>query len=473
MPSTADQFTASLATRHRPRDFSTVVGQVHVVEVLRRAVMANTVPQQILFSGGSGLGKTTIARIVAAAMLCETALADRTRGDACGTCPSCCDVTTSSHPDLIEFDAASHGGKDEIREIAARCQVMPLRGSVKIYVIDEAHGLSNPGGQAFLKLLEEPPAHVRFMLCTTDPDRMLKTNRGRCVEFELLPPSRHELLTNLSRICKLETWNAPTAVLESVLDAADPELGVRGTITTLAKLGTVLADGAAVSPEMIASLLGTPSPVVLRRLVEGIASRDRVKALEALEQARRSAPDAVLREALLTWARREVAAALAAKGNGLEAALWQLEVLLESRPGAAWLDVTIAKLAAPSLDGPRGVDRLTAEAAELLTALEGKLAAPTSTPSKEPSVPSAPSAPSAPSSGVAQLLAAASPSTPEMRSLLPRCQVTISSAEVEVVAPDELVEVLKPLVPALRTAAGRLGLPLKLRKSSTAGAPPR
>jgi hypothetical protein len=134
------------------------------------------------------------------------------------------------------------------------------------------------------------------------------------------------------------------------------------------------------------------------------------------------------------------------------------------------LDVTIAKLAAPSLDGPRGVDRLTAEAAELLTALEGKLAAPTSTPSKEPSVPSAPSAPS---SGVAQLLAAASPSTPEMRSLLPRCQVTISSAEVEVVAPDELVEVLKPLVPALRTAAGRLGLPLKLRKSSTAGAPPR
>lgn len=464
MTVTVDQTTASLATRHRPRDFSTVVGQTHVVEVLRRAVMAGTVPQQILFSGGSGLGKTTIARIVAAAMLCETPMKDRERGDACGSCPSCRDVVTSSHPDLIEFDAASHGGKDEIREIAARCQVMPLRAEVKIYVIDEAHGLSNPGGQAFLKLLEEPPAHVRFMLCTTDPDRMLKTNRGRCVEFEMLPPTRRELLANLQRICELEQWTAPVAVLESVLDAADPELGVRGTVTTLAKLGTVLADAAPVSPDMVASLLGTPSPVVLRRLVDGIGSRDRVQALAALEQARRSAPDAVLRESLITWARREVAAALAAKGAGLDAALWQLELLLESRPGPAWLDVTVAKLASPSLDGPRGVERLTAEAAELLTALEGKLSAPT---------PAAPTQPSAPSAGVAQLLAAASPSTPEMRSLLPRCQVTVSASEVEVVAPDELVEALKPLVPSLRTAAGRLGLPLKLRKASSAGSASR
>ncbi len=457
--------TSSLATRHRPRNFSSVVGQTHVVEVLRRAVMADTVPQQILFSGGSGLGKTTIARIVAAAMLCEAPMADRQRGDSCGECASCQDVITSTHPDLIEFDAASHGGKDEIRDIAARCQVMPLRGNVKVYVIDEAHGLSNPGGQAFLKLLEEPPAHVRFMLCTTDPDRMLKTNRGRCVEFELLPPTRQEMLLNLQRICKTEKWSAPEPVLESVLDAADPDLGVRGTVTTLAKLGTVLGDSAPVSPDMVASLLGTPSPVVLRRLVEAIVTLDRTIALTALEQARRSAPDPVLRDALLTWARRDVTASLSNKGEGLDIALWRLELLLESRPGPAWLDVTVAKLASPSLDGLRGGERLTTQAAQLLGALEGKLAA------APPSV--SPAEVIAPSEGVAQLLAAASPSTPEMRSLLPRCVVTISASEVDIVAPDELVEALRPLIPLLRTAAGRLGLPLKTRKaSSTATAAP-
>jgi hypothetical protein len=254
-------------------------------------------------------------------------------------------------------------------------------------------------------------------------------------------------------------------VLESVLDAADPDLGVRGTVTTLAKLGTVLGDSAPVSPDMVASLLGTPSPVVLRRLVEAIVTLDRTIALTALEQARRSAPDPVLRDALLTWARRDVTASLSNKGEGLDIALWRLELLLESRPGPAWLDVTVAKLASPSLDGLRGGERLTTQAAQLLGALEGKLAA------APPSV--SPAEVIAPSEGVAQLLAAASPSTPEMRSLLPRCVVTISASEVDIVAPDELVEALRPLIPLLRTAAGRLGLPLKTRKaSSTATAAP-
>lgn len=462
--STPQEQSSSLPTRHRPRSFATVVGQVHVVEVLRRAVLAGTVPQQLLFSGGSGLGKTTVARIVATALLCETPMKSRDRGDACGTCESCRDVLAGAHPDLIEFDAASHGGKDEIREIAARCQVLPLRARVKVYVIDEAHGLSSSGGQAFLKLLEEPPAHVRFMLCTTDPDRMLKTNRGRCVEFELLPPTRRELLENLGRICAAEGWSAPAPVLDAVLDASDPELGVRGTVTTLAKLATVLGDGSNVSPEMVSSLLGTPSPVAMRRLTAAIDSGDRAASLRALEQARSSIAEPALHSALLAWATREVTAALSGSHADLSRALWRLELLLGARPVSGWMDLTIAKLASPSLDQERGGRVLTEQALEALSGLEARLAAGGQ--NQAPS-PSASPTEASPTPGVAQILAAASPASPELRALLPRCQVTVTADEVVIIAPDELVENLKPLVPSLRTAAGRLGLPLKMRKASS------
>jgi DNA polymerase III subunit gamma/tau len=462
-PNQQEQST-SLPTRHRPRSFATVVGQVHVVEVLRRAVFAGTVPQQLLFSGGSGLGKTTVARIVATALLCETQLKERDRGDACGTCPSCHDVRNGSHPDLIEFDAASHGGKDEIREIAARCQVLPLRAPVKVYVIDEAHGLSSSGGQAFLKLLEEPPAHVRFMLCTTDPDRMLKTNRGRCVEFELLPPTRREMVENLTRICAAEGWNAPAPVLDAVLDASDPDLGVRGTVTTLAKLATVLADGTNISPEMISALLGTPSPVAMRRLVTAIDASDRVAALRALEQARSSISEPALHAALLSWATRDVTASISGSPAGLSRALWRLELLLATRPATGWMDLTIAKLASPSLDQERGGRVLTEQALEALTGLEARLSAAGTTVSVATN---GSSGETSPSPGVAQILAAASPASPELRALLPRCEVTVTADEVQITAPDDLVEKLKPLVPSLRTAAGRLGLPLKLRKASS------
>jgi len=395
-------------------------------------------------------------------------MAERDRGDACGRCAACRDVVAGTHPDLVEFDAASHGGKDEIREIAARCQVLPLRAEVKVYVIDEAHGLSSSGGQAFLKLLEEPPSHVRFMLCTTDPERMLKTNRGRCVEFELLPPTRREMAENLGRICAAEGWNAPSPVLEAVLDASDPDLGVRGTVTTLAKLATVLADGSAVSAEMVSALLGTPSPVAMRRLVDAVESGDRVASLRALEQARSAIAEPALHAALLAWATRGVSAAVSGSGSaaGLSRAVWRLELRLDTRPSAGWLDLTVAKLASPSLDHERGGRVLTEQALEALAGLEARLAA--ASPAQPAPGAATASAAASPSPGVAQVLAAAAPASPELRALLPRCEVTVGESQVEVVVPDELVESVKPLVPSLRTAAGRLGLPLKLRKAGSA-----
>ena len=149
---------------------------------------------------GSGLGKTTLARCVAAALLCL----DPKDGDACRVCESCLDISDPSrtHPDVIEFDAASNGQKDQIRELAARAQVAPVRSQHRVYIIDEAHGLSRDGGQAFLKLLEEPPPHVIFMLATTDPEKMLRTNRSRCVEFSLSRPTDRELAEHLVRVAE-------------------------------------------------------------------------------------------------------------------------------------------------------------------------------------------------------------------------------------------------------------------------------
>lgn len=458
----------SLAVRYRPRSFATVVGQQHVTEVLRRAVVNGRVPQQLLFSGGSGLGKTTVARIVAAALLCETPLDQRDRGDVCGDCPACRETLTpgANHPDLIEFDAASHGGKDEIREIAARAQIAPLRAATKVYIIDEAHGLSNPGGQAFLKLLEEPPAHVVFILCTTDPQKMLKTNRGRCVEFELLAPTYDEKIANLRRICAGEGWTADQATLDAVLDVADPELGVRGTVTTLAKLEVLLADGGPQNPNEVAALLGTPPPLVAARLCEAVETLDPAAALGELGRARTVVSDASILAELHRWGRRQVRDHLGDQAR-LPLALWRLEAILAGRAEPAHLDVLVARLAAPDLDH-RGGEALTAQAQAVLAELRDALKEARATVAARTEQPAAPAGGPAPSPGAAQLLAAAAPAPAELPGLLARCRITISAEHVDLVAPDELVQVLTPHAPLLRTAAGRLGLPLRLRKESTA-----
>ena len=137
----------TLATKYRPRTFNEIVGQAHASSILKKSLLERSVPQQILFSGGSGLGKTTLARVLGASLLCQTPQSKRNDMNPCLKCQSCSFIFSSdgSHPDLIEFDAASFGGKDEIKEIASRAQLAPMLGPVKVYIIDEAHGLSNAG----------------------------------------------------------------------------------------------------------------------------------------------------------------------------------------------------------------------------------------------------------------------------------------------------------------------------------------
>lgn len=276
--------SGSLAVRYRPRRFADVVGQAHVRVPLQRAVATGRLPAQLLFSGNSGLGKTTLARVAAAALLCETPMKERVNGDACGVCESCLMIAAGAHPDVVELDAASHGRVDEIRELASRASLVPLRGTHRVYIVDEAHGLSASGGQAFLKLLEEPPSHVVFMLATTDPDKMLRTTRGRCTEFELTTPTTGEMVANIERIATAEGWALDSATAAEIVAASDPELGVRGTIMSLEKLAGVLSGGDHLDADRAALLLGRPPAAEIAGLDVAIAAGDTTGALRRLSR---------------------------------------------------------------------------------------------------------------------------------------------------------------------------------------------
>lgn len=357
--------------RYRPRRFDQIVGQRHATVVLSRAVALERVPAQLLFSGGSGLGKTTLARVLAAALLCESDVRDARdpfATDACGHCRSCRDLFDPGrhHPDVVELDAASHGGKDEIHRIAERAQLVPMRGRHRIYIVDEAHGLSHAGGQAFLKLLEEPPPHVVFVLATTDPDKMLPTNRGRCTEFELLAPTEDDLVANLLRVAAGENWVLDPELARDVVRASDPRLGVRGTLTNLSKLAPLLEWGTPPDDDELIELLGVlPRRRAVPALAAATAGR-RAEALAHVDALRARLPDAVVRRALVDAAHAEFR-----RDPSDLRALARLERLAAAPPGAVWTDLVVATLAdesgerrsdpGPDRPGPRPARRRPAE----------------------------------------------------------------------------------------------------------------
>ena len=267
----------SLYRKYRPLTFESVVGQQHIVSTLKHAVAEGRLSHAYLFCGPRGTGKTTMARILAKSLLCEGSEAARATGaSGCmpdGTCPECEAIAAGTHPDVYELDAASRTGVDNVREeIINSVSFAPVRGAYKVYIIDEVHMLTTAAFNALLKTLEEPPSHVVFVLCTTDPQKILETILSRCQRFDFHRISNEDIVGRLRFICEQEGFAFDEEALEIV--ARHARGGMRDALSTLEQL-SVFGDGS-VRVDDARSLLGEVASTVLSEFACKIAVRDTV-----------------------------------------------------------------------------------------------------------------------------------------------------------------------------------------------------
>lgn len=263
----------SLYRKYRPLTFESVVGQQHIVSTLQHAVTEGRLSHAYLFCGPRGTGKTTMARILAKTLLCQKAHGDH----GCmpdGTCPECEAIAEGAHPDVYELDAASRTGVDSVREeIINSVNFAPVRGTYKVYIIDEVHMLTTQAFNALLKTLEEPPSHVVFVLCTTDPQKLLDTILSRCQRFDFHRISNEDILARMRYVCEQEGFSYDEEALEIV--AKHARGGMRDALSTLEQLSVF--GGGSVRLADARSLLGEVSSTILAQFARGIASRDVVE----------------------------------------------------------------------------------------------------------------------------------------------------------------------------------------------------
>ena len=266
-----------LARKWRPQVFDAVVGQDPVTRTLRNALASGRVAHAYLFTGPRGVGKTTTARLLAKALACTA----RTETEACGACPSCLDFASGAPLDVMEIDAASNTSVDDIRTLRENVKYSPARGRFKVYIVDEVHMLSGAAFNAFLKTLEEPPAHVVFILATTDPKKIPATVLSRCQRFDFRPIPPELLTASLTRILEEERVPFEPGALPLLIRAAEGSLR-----DALSLLDTAIAYGEGKLDEAgVARLLGSSSPVHVRGFVGALLAGDGAAALEAVDRA--------------------------------------------------------------------------------------------------------------------------------------------------------------------------------------------
>ncbi len=285
-----------LARKWRPRSFASLVGQEHVVRALSHALTAQRLHHAYLFTGTRGVGKTTLARILAKALNCESGVT----ATPCGTCSACSEIDAGRFVDLLEVDAATNTRVDEMRQLLENAVYAPTRGRFKVYVIDEVHMLSTSAFNAMLKTLEEPPEHVKFVLATTDPQKIPVTVLSRCLQFNLKQMPQAAIVAHLQRILDAETIPSEPAALQLIARSAAGSMR-----DALSLLDQAIAHGAgSVVEAQVREMLGTVDLDQIFALLEALLAGEPAALLQIAEEmvSRSLSLDAALQElaALLT-----------------------------------------------------------------------------------------------------------------------------------------------------------------------------
>ena len=274
-----------LARKYRPQRFADVAGQDHVTRTLMNALSQNRIAHGYIFSGHRGIGKTTIARIVAMALNCRTEIGtpERPTPEPCGACVSCTEIRQGNAVDVIEIDAATNRGIDEIRELRDAARYAPSRDRYKIYILDEAHQITDAAFNALLKTLEEPPAHVIFMMATTQPEDIPQTIRSRCQHFSFHAVKFDDILAQLRMIATKEEVEAEDAALALLAEAGDGSMRDALSIMDQAIASAPIVNGRPVlSGAQIRELMGAVPNAVFERLLEAVAAGQSAELMEQL-----------------------------------------------------------------------------------------------------------------------------------------------------------------------------------------------
>ena len=267
-----------LARKYRPQRFSDVIGQEHVTRTLQNAIEQGRIAHGYIFSGHRGIGKTTIARILAMALNCRSK--DRPVAEPCGVCESCTEIRAGNAVDVIEIDAATNRGIDEVRELREAARYRPARDRFKIWILDEAHQITDAAFNALLKTLEEPPAHVVFMMATTQPEDIPQTIRSRCQHFSFHAVRFAEIVKQLTGIAKQEGIEADKDAVAMLAEAGDGSM--RDALSIMDQ--AIACCGQKLTGELVRGLVGAVSSEILEEVMSSVARNSSDEVLRQVDR---------------------------------------------------------------------------------------------------------------------------------------------------------------------------------------------